>query len=265
MFVASRTGTGSAAHGRQRTSDQRNRTADRGLPAPTVAYHVERLERPGSSAAEPRRARRRTARGKVRTRERVAEMLACRSARTQTLRGGSGSTKSTVAYHARRLGAPVDERCARRYDWAAIQRFYDEGHTVSECRLRFGFSSETWNAAVRRGAVTGRPNKLPLDELLVANTFRSRHNLRLRLVREGVKKAECERCGLTKWHGAPVPLALHHINGDRTGQSAVQPGALVHELSRPDGELRRAWGWEATAVGGGGSAGTRRTRAALAL
>jgi hypothetical protein len=126
-----------------------------------------------------------------------------------------GVTKSTVAYHARRLGAPVDERCARRYDWAAIQRFYDEGHTVRECRLKFGFSSETWNAAVRRGAVKGRPNKLPLDELLVANTFRSRHNLRLRLIREGVKNAECERCGLTQWHGAPVPLALHHINGDR--------------------------------------------------
>src|SRR5688500_11548512 len=179
-----------------------------GVAGPTVAYHVERLERPAQvpSPIEPDQ----SARGQVRTRERVAEMLAAGLSHADIARR-LGVTKSTVAYHAGRLGAPVDERCARRYDWADIQRFYDEGHTVRECRLRFGFSSETWNAAVRRGAVKGRANKLPLDDLLVANTFRSRHNLRLRLVREGVKSAECERCGLTRARGQLVPLSRFEL------------------------------------------------------
>lgn len=126
-----------------------------------------------------------------------------------------GLARSTVTYHARRLGHPVADRCARRYDWAEIQGYYDEGHSVRECRLRFGFAQETWNAAVRRGAVKSRPKKLPLEELLVAGTYRSRHNLRLRLIDEGVKEERCEVCGLSSWRSGPIPLALHHVNGDR--------------------------------------------------
>ena len=38
--------------------------------------------------------------------------------------------KSTVCYHARRLGIVGDERFARRYDWAEIQRHYDEGYPI---------------------------------------------------------------------------------------------------------------------------------------
>lgn len=26
----------------------------------------------------------------------------------------------------------------------------------------------------------------------------------------------CEKCGLDEWNGLPIPLELHHINGDRT-------------------------------------------------
>jgi len=48
-------------------------------------------------------------------------------------------SKATVSYHARRLGAPIDERCTRRYDWAAIQAYYDAGHSLRECEIAFGF------------------------------------------------------------------------------------------------------------------------------
>ena len=64
-----------------------------------------------------------------------------------------GVSKATVSYHARRLGQPVDERCARRYDWSAVQRYYDAGHSVRECIEAFGFSSASWFEAVKRGAV----------------------------------------------------------------------------------------------------------------
>jgi len=43
-----------------------------------------------------------------------------------------GISKSTVSYHKRRLGQAMDTRCNRRYDWAAVQRFYDAGHSITE-------------------------------------------------------------------------------------------------------------------------------------
>jgi 5-methylcytosine-specific restriction endonuclease McrA len=39
--------------------------------------------------------------------------------------------------------------------------------------------------------------------------------VKLRLIREGLKRNLCERCGLAEWRGAPITLALHHVNGVR--------------------------------------------------
>jgi hypothetical protein len=39
-----------------------------------------------------------------------------------------GVTPSTVTYHKGRLGYPRQRECALRYDWAAIQAYYDLGH-----------------------------------------------------------------------------------------------------------------------------------------
>jgi transposase-like protein len=63
------------------------------------------------------------------TRAAVAEGLA-RGKSIASIAEELGIVKSTVCYHARRLGVPEDERFARRYDWAAIQRYYDDGHSI---------------------------------------------------------------------------------------------------------------------------------------
>jgi hypothetical protein len=54
-----------------------------------------------------------------------------------------------------------------------------------------------------------------MEELLVAVKYRSRHNLKLRLLKEGLKSPRCEICGLTEWRERPISFALHHLNGDR--------------------------------------------------
>jgi transposase len=149
----------------------------------------------------------------IETRALVARMLADGMSRT-AVAAALGITKSTVSYHARRLGHKVDERGARRYDWTAIQAFYDDGHGVRECIARFGFSRQTWHAAVTRGAVVPRAHPMPLEALLVAGTYRSRHNVKNRLLAEGVKQPTCEECGLREWRGRPLSMALHHVNGD---------------------------------------------------
>jgi ribosomal protein S27AE len=43
---------------------------------------------------------------------------------------------------------------------------------------------------------------------------RNRYHLKNRLLKEGLKNARCERCGLTEWKGGPISLELHHVNGD---------------------------------------------------
>ena len=39
--------------------------------------------------------------------------------------------------------------------------------------------------------------------------------LRKKLIEDGLKKAECEMCGNSKWLGKNLTLELHHIDGNR--------------------------------------------------
>jgi transposase-like protein len=125
-----------------------------------------------------------------------------------------GVVKSTVCYHARRLGFLGDERFARRYDWAEIQRHYDEGHSIRACARRFGFCLESWHRAVRAGLLVSRPAGAPIETYLVRGRRTNRSHLKQRLLTAGLKENRCERCGIEKWLGEPLSMALHHINGD---------------------------------------------------
>lgn len=37
-----------------------------------------------------------------------------------------------------------------------------------------------------------------------------------KLLREGLKERKCECCNNTIWNGVPIPLEIHHIDGDNT-------------------------------------------------
>lgn len=56
----------------------------------------------------------------------------------------------------------------------------------------------------------------PLDHILVHLKLENTWRLRNRLIRERVKEHQCEKCGNTEWLGDPIPLELHHKDGDRT-------------------------------------------------
>lgn len=146
-------------------------------------------------------------------RERVAELRAAGKSYVEIARE-LGLKKSTVAYHARRAGLPADERFARRYDWAVVQQAVNEGLSVRECMQRFGFSSDAWSKAVKRGAVVPRDWMIPLSDLLVVGRGTNRRHLKRRLINAGLKEERCEKCGLVDWNEKPIALQLHHVNGD---------------------------------------------------
>ena len=97
-----------------------------------------------------------------------------------------GISKSTVSYHKRRLGHAIDTRCNRRYDWELVQRFYDAGHSITECQEQFGFARKTFMDAAARGAITTRPPAAPIATYLVKGRHVNRTHLKGRLVAAGL-------------------------------------------------------------------------------
>lgn len=57
--------------------------------------------------------------------------------------------------------------------------------------------------------------KWTLIEYLEKSTDIQTNKVRTRLLEEGYKEHKCECCGLTTWLGNPIPLEVHHKDGDR--------------------------------------------------
>jgi hypothetical protein len=76
------------------------------------------------------------------------------------------------------------------------------------------FTGQGWNNGKKFDYSSRR---LPLEEILVLNSeYTSSNFLRIRLIKEGVKKHQCEVCLNTEWNGKPIPIELEHCNGDNT-------------------------------------------------
>lgn len=56
---------------------------------------------------------------------------------------------------------------------------------------------------------------IPLSERLTENSYYSSHKLKKRLIAEGIKKHQCENCGIEMWLGVKTPLELDHKNGNK--------------------------------------------------
>src|SRR5579864_7456000 len=106
--------------------------------------------------------------------------------------------------------APFTDR-RRKYDWSAIQTYYDKGHSYRECRAKFGFCSAAWEKARKRGEITTRKFGMPIAKLLSGP--RNRHHVKVRLLRAGILKNRCSECGIDEWRGAPLSMHIDHVNG----------------------------------------------------
>lgn len=69
-----------------------------------------------------------------------------------------------------------------------------------------------------QGYLKGKSHKnktRPLNEILVYGKYENTWRLKLRLIKEGLKKEICENCLGNEWLGQKIPLELHHEDGDR--------------------------------------------------
>ena len=70
-------------------------------------------------------------------------------------------------------------------------------------------------AAGRRFSLMERRPKRPIEHYLKKDTHCSSANLKRRLIREGLLKQQCDKCGVVEWQGKILALELDHIDGDR--------------------------------------------------
>lgn len=75
----------------------------------------------------------------------------------------------------------------------------EEGVDISHFKRMGGY-----NGGVRKTIDDYLTNKYPISSFKLKN----------KLLKYGIKECRCEKCGNTEWFGCPLPLELHHINGD---------------------------------------------------
>lgn len=72
------------------------------------------------------------------------------------------------------------------------------------------FTGQGWNTGLKFKPFEAKP----IEEILIANSSYQSFRLKRRLLDEGLKEYKCELCGLYEWQDNPIPLELHHINGN---------------------------------------------------
>ena len=106
-----------------------------------------------------------------------------------------------------------------------IEKWIDEGRSKAWMCEQFKCKPETLNKHLARLGIEYRGNQGgkgktspyrigALDYAASSGTV-SAHKLRIKLIEDGGKDAKCEGCRRVTWGGKPIPLELHHVDGDR--------------------------------------------------
>jgi len=95
------------------------------------------------------------------------------------------------------LGKQQTNTCYRHIEKILLENNIDTSHFIKQSKL-------PPNIHIRKETV----------EYLCENSTISSDKLKKRLFAEGYKNYKCECCGMTEWMGKPIPLQIHHINGN---------------------------------------------------
>ena len=75
------------------------------------------------------------------------------------------------------------------------------------------FKGQGWNKGNRPGP------RRPIEDYLSNKISIQSYKLKERLIKEGIKTPQCEKCGRSTWNNKSIPIELHHINGNHKDNS----------------------------------------------
>lgn len=124
-----------------------------------------------------------------------------------------------------------------KYSREQLQKFCDESESIRELSMKVGYAPDSGSAAASVKQMisdleldcshfVGQGHtknigvyKTPTIAYLNNKVKVQSHKLRIRLLEEGIFEAKCNRCGLDSWLGQPIPLELHHKDGNKDNNS----------------------------------------------
>ncbi len=116
-----------------------------------------------------------------------------------------------------------------KIDDKAIIDACEQEPTMAKAALRVGIHYNTFIRKAKKLGVYNPnqgakgvkiPNRAPLTKISISEILEGKHpyyqtnKLRVRLIKEGIKKEMCEICGIKDWNGKPVSFELDHIDGN---------------------------------------------------
>jgi len=78
------------------------------------------------------------------------------------------------------------------------------------------FTGRGWN----KGLKFNPKPKRRLEDIMTEHSSFQSYKLIRRMLQEGLREPKCECCGRKTWNGKPIPLSLHHIDGDKTNNTS---------------------------------------------
>lgn len=102
----------------------------------------------------------------------------------------------------------------------------DENKSKAFIAKELGCKQETLNKYLEKMGIEyagnqsgkGQPKRKPkmtLEDYLENSEDIQTNKVRKKILEEGLKPHRCECCGLEEWMGQPIPLELHHKDGNR--------------------------------------------------
>ena len=110
---------------------------------------------------------------------------------------------------------------------AEILQWISEGRSKAYMARELGCNYRTIDPLLERLGITYSGNQggkgfsretnkyVPLMEYLQTSADVQSNKVRIKLLKEGYKEYRCECCGLDTWMSNPIPLELHHKDGNR--------------------------------------------------
>ena len=114
---------------------------------------------------------------------------------------------------------------------ADIEKWISENQSKAFMARELGCNPKTINPLLERlglnyegnrsgkGISKPKSNKMNLLEYLEKSKDIQSNKVRTKLLEEGYKEHKCECCGRSEWLGQPIPLELHHLDGNRNNNN----------------------------------------------